>query len=120
MTMTRATTAPIAPVSVFIPARTHIPVIPMTGAIGANRRSERCSSADAYRRGICVDCQTVPYSAGRPRCTDCHNGYLSRHTFDPQAVPNQPCADPRCNRITITQPGHVLCAGGPKKRKTTP
>ncbi len=26
----------------------------------------------AYRAGLCIDCQAVPYSAGRPRCNDCH------------------------------------------------
>lgn len=28
-----------------------------------------------YRRGICVDCGEKPYSAGRPRCNDCHATY---------------------------------------------
>ncbi|WP_156448423.1 hypothetical protein [Mycobacterium sp. NAZ190054] len=25
-----------------------------------------------YRQGLCVDCGAVPYSAGRPRCAECH------------------------------------------------
>jgi hypothetical protein len=32
----------------------------------------------AHRTGRCIDCRTVRYSAGRPRCNGCHAGYLSR------------------------------------------
>jgi tRNA(Ile2) C34 agmatinyltransferase TiaS len=30
---------------------------------------------DRYRAGLCVDCGTRPYSAGRPRCEACHKTY---------------------------------------------
>jgi hypothetical protein len=32
--------------------------------------------AHAYRSGRCVDCQTTRYSAGRPRCEDCHGKFV--------------------------------------------
>jgi uncharacterized paraquat-inducible protein A len=32
----------------------------------------RMSQADAYRAGICIECQVVRHSAGRPRCNSCH------------------------------------------------
>ena len=32
---------------------------------------------DAYRNGLCIDCKTVRYSAGRPRCNDCHGDYMN-------------------------------------------
>lgn len=35
-------------------------------------------SSAAYRAGLCVDCLTEPYSAGRPRCGDCHQHHLER------------------------------------------
>lgn len=25
-----------------------------------------------YIKGICIDCGVKPYSAGRPRCDECH------------------------------------------------
>lgn len=31
----------------------------------------------AYRAGLCVDCRTVPYSAGRPRCDECHRAQFN-------------------------------------------
>jgi hypothetical protein len=34
--------------------------------------TDRMSAADAYRAGICIDCQTTRHSAGRPRCNACH------------------------------------------------
>lgn len=33
---------------------------------------------EAYRRGLCIDCFTAWQSAGRPRCSDCHDNYLSQ------------------------------------------
>lgn len=33
------------------------------------------TSKTAYRAGLCIDCRAVPYSAGRPRCTACHDAY---------------------------------------------
>lgn len=30
----------------------------------------------AYRAGYCADCGERPYSAGRPRCEDCHTTYI--------------------------------------------
>jgi hypothetical protein len=44
----------------------------------AANRVEKISRADAYLQGICVDCQAKPHSAGRPRCNDCHDGYVDR------------------------------------------
>ena len=32
----------------------------------------------AYRAGLCVDCRTRRYSAGRPRCSGCHTDYVTR------------------------------------------
>ena len=32
----------------------------------------------AYIAGLCVDCRTKKYSAGRPRCSDCHQDHLER------------------------------------------
>ncbi len=70
----------------------------------------------AYRSGLCVDCNAVRYSAGRPRCETCHAVYVSRHVFDPRLTPDvQPCSNPSCTRPT--QPGRVTCATGPMKRK---
>lgn len=37
----------------------------------------------AYRAGQCVDCRAVPYSAGRPRCDDCHAAYTAHLTVQP-------------------------------------
>lgn len=34
--------------------------------------SEKAARNQAYRRGLCVDCQQVAHSAGRPRCELCH------------------------------------------------
>lgn len=31
----------------------------------------------AYIKGICIDCQTSPHSAGRPRCDACHRARLT-------------------------------------------
>jgi putative DNA primase/helicase len=33
---------------------------------------------DAYTSGLCVDCQSVRHSAGRPRCNDCHRKHQHR------------------------------------------
>jgi hypothetical protein len=32
---------------------------------------------EAYRAGLCVDCRSRCYSAGRPRCNDCHRAWLN-------------------------------------------
>ncbi len=29
-----------------------------------------------YRQGLCVDCGQKRYSAGRSRCTECHNTWV--------------------------------------------
>jgi len=31
----------------------------------------------AYRAGLCIDCRTVRYSAGQPRCNGCHAAYAA-------------------------------------------
>jgi hypothetical protein len=31
----------------------------------------------AYVAGLCIDCRTVRYSAGRPRCNACHAAYAA-------------------------------------------
>lgn len=31
----------------------------------------------AYRQGLCIDCRKVRYSAGRPRCNECHAAQLN-------------------------------------------
>jgi hypothetical protein len=33
---------------------------------------------DFYRQGLCVSCGAVPYSAGRPRCNECHLDHIDR------------------------------------------
>ena len=30
----------------------------------------------AYRKGLCVDCRVRRYSAGRPRCNECHEIFI--------------------------------------------
>lgn len=87
--MTNTESAPIAPISGFVFTHAHKGVIPAVGAMGANRRSEHHMQSqlavtprtdeqnDAYRNGLCIDCKTVRYSAGRPRCNDCHGDYMN-------------------------------------------
>jgi hypothetical protein len=31
----------------------------------------------AYRAGLCIDCHSRRYSAGRPRCNECHHARLN-------------------------------------------
>lgn len=35
------------------------------------------SPPDAYRRSLCRDCRNTRYSAGRPRCTECHDDFIA-------------------------------------------
>ena len=50
----------------------------------------RLGRHDAYRRGLCVDCRTAPYSAGRPRCKDCHTIYAAGGAADVRGVGQAP------------------------------
>lgn len=34
-----------------------------------------------YRQGLCCDCGEKPYSAGRPRCAECHREHVT--PFEP-------------------------------------
>lgn len=47
----------------------------MTGTGGQSRTV--ADRHDAYRRGLCADCRVRPYSAGRPRCNECHTLYTT-------------------------------------------
>ncbi|AHY26962.1 DNA binding protein [Mycobacterium phage Bernal13] len=38
----------------------------------------KAARAAAYRAGLCVDCKTVRYSAGRTRCDNCFRDWLAR------------------------------------------
>jgi hypothetical protein len=33
---------------------------------------------ERYVAGLCIDCGNEPYSAGRPRCADCHTAHQAR------------------------------------------
>lgn len=44
----------------------------MTALVPAGSAAAPLDPATAYRRGLCVDCQQVAPSAGRPRCELCH------------------------------------------------
>jgi uncharacterized paraquat-inducible protein A len=46
--------------------------------MGASTPDEAKARSDAYKASLCVDCKTVPYSAGRPRCETCHMTHLAR------------------------------------------
>lgn len=37
---------------------------------------EKALRDEAYCDSRCVDCRTVPYSAGRTRCNECHLAWL--------------------------------------------
>lgn len=37
-----------------------------------------------YRARLCCDCGTVPHSAGRPRCDECHHNHI-RNLTNPNA-----------------------------------
>ncbi len=70
---------------------------------------------DAYRAGLCCDCSEAPISAGRPRCTPCHEALQSEQpTMAPQLERGKlgPCALPGCGKPTV--PGCVIC--GPCRR----
>lgn len=40
---------------------------------------------DRYRAGLCVDCGQKPYSAGRPRCEECHRKHV--RPYEPGLTP---------------------------------
>ena len=44
-------------------------------------KTEKSKRNAAYRSGLCVDCRTRSYSAGRPRCADCHADYRLRLSY---------------------------------------
>mgnify|MGYP001568812725 CR=1 FL=1 len=46
--------------------------------IAAPSEADAAERLAARRRGDCVDCLTVPRSAGRSRCIGCHRAYLDR------------------------------------------
>lgn len=46
------------------------------------RMSTREESNRRYRAGLCVTCGEKPHSAGRPRCTSCHEIWLRRTEFN--------------------------------------
>lgn len=37
---------------------------------------DRSEANRRYISGLCVDCGEKPYSAGRPRCNECHDTYI--------------------------------------------
>jgi len=39
-----------------------------------------------YRANLCVDCGEVEHSAGRPRCSTCHQIWLRRTEFNNEAM----------------------------------
>jgi hypothetical protein len=43
----------------------------------ANEHALRPGVNGAYLQGLCRDCGVNPYSAGRPRCNECHHIYLT-------------------------------------------
>ena len=46
------------------------------GRSGTQSGKQSKNRHDAYRAGLCIDCKTVRYSAGRPRCNDCHATHI--------------------------------------------
>jgi len=69
---------------------------------------------DAYRAGLCCDCSTVPYSAGRPRCGPCHGALQSSQPGLEHGKLGR-CALPGCLGPTV--PGRVLCGPCRRSRK---
>lgn len=45
---------------------------------GVDVGGDHISADEAYRRGLCVECATAPYSPGMLRCELCHRRYLNR------------------------------------------
>ena len=71
--------------------------VPITGGMILPRSNV---NHDAYRKGLCCDCSTVPYSPGRPRCHSCHEAWLaSQPIFMPQLHRGQlgSCVAPGCS-----------------------
>jgi hypothetical protein len=55
----------------------------------------------AYRAGLCIDCHTVPYSAGRPRCNPCHTAHLPsphKRTEPMNQSPHRDAIEPEADR----------------------
>lgn len=44
---------------------------------GTTGRTRDPDGNAAYVNGLCRDCKTNPYSAGRPRCEDCHRKHMT-------------------------------------------
>jgi hypothetical protein len=57
------------------------------GLMGVQPTSEAGNTA--YKAGMCVDCRTRRYSAGRPRCDECHEARIQATVVpdDAQSVP---------------------------------
>jgi hypothetical protein len=59
------------------------PMCTTCGAHPALRGGTQCAtchpltSHDAYRAGLCCQCRSTRYSAGRPRCKECHAEYTT-------------------------------------------
>jgi hypothetical protein len=68
------------------------------------RRSGQPSRPEAhaaYRAGLCIDCRTVPHSAGRPRCNSCHAAHMpsqGRRTEPMNRTPNRDALDAQAGR----------------------
>jgi hypothetical protein len=77
--------------------------------------ADREARAAAYRAGLCVDCQTARHSAGRPRCTPCHDAQ-ARQAIPPGAARGLGvCALEGCPAPTV--PGKVICAPCTRARR---
>ena len=96
-------TAPIAPIVTFTLTRAHNGVNHLVGAIGTADAPAGVLYTPgtgemhaAYRAGLCVDCRAVRYSAGRPRCNDCHAvAFAPPPPRPPQSTPPPPPRLPR-------------------------
>jgi hypothetical protein len=53
------------------------PLHPLSQVKGPVKKSSAEQNA-AYIAGLCIDCRAVGYSAGRPRCSNCHAAYVGR------------------------------------------
>ena len=92
--------------------------VPITGGMILPRSNV---DHDAYRKGLCCDCSTVPCSPGRPRCHSCHDAWLaSQPIFASQLRRGQlaPCAAPGCSKPTV--PGKLLCSPCTRRSSRSP
>ena len=86
--------------------------MPITGMVIERKPVDH----EAYRKGLCCDCSTVPHSAGRPRCAPCHEAFTAgRSEFKPKLGRDQVgvCGLPNCSNPTL--PGYLRC--GPHCRE---